>query len=219
MLFAVISLLVLIYAASIPAINRHRLSKPATRVLRIVNYMLMLALAVVLFAADYNIYPRWYWFTKVLFWLTFFSCMLMYGVAPKKLLKRIERIFYGIIFYSPAVFVISFVVPLIGFVFGMILYVNFIGDSSFILYNDNRIRIEKPYIRFLGPDPRPVIYVKQGLTAYKDTELPTGYDDRKDTIIVKRVSDNSYVIVVKSPDNWQLATGEETIHYTIGEKK
>lgn len=219
MLFAVISLLVVIYAASIPAINGYRLGKPAIRVLRIVNYTLVLTLVIVLIAADYNIYPRWYWFTKVLFCLALFSCMLMYGLTQRVFLKKLEALVYGIIFYVPLLFVVFLFVPFLGFLIALFIYTNFIGHTSFILYNDNRIRIEKPYIRFLSPDPRPVIYVKQGLTAYKDTELPTGYDDRKDAIIVKRVSDNSYVIVVKSPDNWQVPTGEETIHYTVGEKK
>ena len=205
----------IIYFFSIPIVRKQKLGNKVIRVLRIIIFIATPLLAAILIAQSFNIYPRGYWFTKGVFWLVIFSCVSLYGLCKKEFFWAYERMIYKIIFFLPLLFLIFLFVPIIGIGYGLIFYVKFIGDDKLILYNDKNIRIEQPYIRFMGPNPQPILYVKQKLISYQDTLLPIGYDDAKDTIVVKRLSDSTYTITFKSPNNWQVPTGSQSFQYNL----
>lgn len=182
--------------------------------LRIIIIVATPILLTLLILEKYNIYPRQYWIIKGLFWLLCFSCMTAFGLCSREYFRTFERAIYKIIFFLPLFFVLFLFVPFIGIAYGLVFYVKFIGDNKFILYNDNEIRIEQPFIRFLGPNPQPILFVKKELTSFKDTTLPFGYDEAKDKIEVTKNSD-SYIIILRSPNNWQVPTGTDTFHYKL----
>jgi hypothetical protein len=109
-------------------------------------------------------------------------------------------------------------IPFFGAAYGLLFYVKFIGDKEFILYNDSQIRIEQPYVRFLGPNPQPIVFVKHELTSSKDTILPFGYDDAKDKIEVIKNNDTTYKITINSPNNWQIPAETESFIYKLKSK-
>ena len=115
--------------------------------------------------------------------------MVLFGFIKPHLLNHIERIFYWTICYFPITFPIIIIFPFSGIGVLLEFYTHLIGDQSFILYHDNKLRIEQPYIRFIGPDPKPVIYVKEEFTCYHDTSLKFGYNDMHDHITVAVTND------------------------------
>lgn len=144
--------------------------------------------------------------------------MSAYGLCDKQYFTTFERAVYKIIFFLPIVFVVFLFVPFIGIAYGLVFYVKFIGDSKLILYSDDAIRIEQPYIRFLGPDPKPILYVKSKFTCFQDTTLPFSYHEETDKIEVTKQSKSSYTILLKSPDNWQVPDGIDTFYYHLQQK-
>jgi hypothetical protein len=219
MLYFILTILTLIYLLSIPAIRKRKFGIGAILTLRIIILIATPILLAILIAETYNIYPRQYWVTKGLFWIVFFSCMTAFGLCRTEFLKPVEKGIYKIIFFLPLLFLLFLFIPVAGAAYGLIFYVKFIGDKNFILYNDNNIRIEQPYIRFLGPNPRPIVFVKNELTSYKDTTLPFRYDDSEDNVEVSKNGDTTYTITLKSPNNWQVPTGTKSFVYYLKNKQ
>jgi hypothetical protein len=215
MIFIVLLFLILIYLFSIPKVRKAKFGRPTTLTLRVIIFVATLLLVTLLAAETYNIYPRQYWITKGLFWLVIFSCMSAYGLCSNHYITTFERVIYKVIFFLPLLFLLFLFVPFIGVGYGLLFYVRFIGDNNFILYSDNKIRIEQPYIRFMGPDPHPILYVKKQFTSFQDTTLPFGYDEEKDKIEVITQGDSAYIVILKSPDNWQVPTGTDTFLYNL----
>jgi hypothetical protein len=171
-----------------------------------------------LIAETYNVYPKQYWFTKGLFWLVLFSCLTAYGLCSRQYFTTIEWMIYKVIFFLPFLFLLFLFVPFIGIGFGLIFYVKFRGDNKFILYSDNKIRIEQPYIRFMGPDPQPILYVKDQFTSFQDITLQYSYHEETDMIEVKKRIDSSYMIILKWPNNWRIPDGVDTFFYKLRRK-
>jgi len=215
MIFVVLSILILIYLFSMPKFREAKFGRSAALAIRWVIIVSAIILLTVLIAESYNVYPRGYWVTKVLFWLFVFSCMSAYGLCSPKNFATLERVIYKTVFFLPLIFLCFLLVPFIGIGFGLLFYVKFIGDNKLILYSDNNIRIEQPGIRFLGPDPRPIIYVKQKLISFQDTTLLFGYNEAKDRIEVRNQGDESYLIILRTPDNYQVPTGIDTFFYKL----
>lgn len=219
MLLIVSTILAFIYIFSLLISRKRKFGFRAIKTLRIITFIATPILVATIAAQSYNVYPRWYWFTKSIFWLVFFLCMSIYGLCKNDHLRKFERTIYKFIFYLPLVSLLLLLVPFIGVGIGLIFYVKFIGDNKFVLYNDNKIRIEQPYIRFMGPNPQPIIYFKQKLISYQDYILPIGYDNEKDKIQVKLNNDSTYIITFKSPGNWQIPTGTQSFEYNLKRQK
>lgn len=215
MLFIILSILALIYLFSIPALRKKKFGAAVARLLRIIIFTATPILIAILIAESYNIYPKQYWTTKVLFWLVVFSCMAAFGLCKKEDFGKYERVIYKTIFFLPLVLLLFLFVPFIGIGVGLLFYVKFIGDEKFILFNDDNIRIEQPYIRFIGPDPQPVLYVKKQLIAYRDTILPIHFNESKDKMEVTKHGNSVYVITFRVPDNWEVPEGMQTFRYTV----
>jgi hypothetical protein len=215
MIFLILTILILIYLFSIPKVRKAKFGADVALTLRIIVFIATPILIALLVAKTYNIYTRQYWITRGLFWLVIFSCMSAFGLCNREHFGAFERAIYKMIFFLPLLFLLFLFIPFIGIGYGLIFYVKFIGDNKFILYNDNKIRIEQPYIRFMGPNPQPILYVKKKLTSFQDTTLPFGYDEAKDKIEVTKNGDSSYIIILKSPNNWQVPTGTDTFLYNL----
>jgi hypothetical protein len=208
-------ILSLIYLFSIPKIRKAKFGRPIALTLRLILFLAIPLLVALLIAETYNVYPKQYWFTKGLFWLVLFSCLTAYGLCNRKYFTTIEWVIYKVIFFLPLLFLLFLFVPFIGIGFGLIFYVKFIGDNKFILYSDDKIRIEQPYIRFMGPDPQPILYVKNQFTSFQDITLQFGYHEETDKIEVIKQRDSSYMIILKSPNNWRVPDGVDTFFYKL----
>jgi hypothetical protein len=172
-----------------------------------------LVLLALLIAETYNVYPRYYLFTRLVFWLFVFSSMVAHGLCNRDYFSVLERVIYKLIFFFPLLFLLFLLVPFIGIGFGLMFYAKFIGSDKFILYNDSNIRIEQPSMRFMGPDPQPVLYRKNRFSAFQDTILSFQFNEKTDKIEVTREGDSLYIIILRAPDNWQVPTGTDTFYY------
>lgn len=215
MIFIILTALLLIYLFSIPKVWAAKFGRKVVLALRIIILVATPILIALLFAETYNIYPREYWITKGVFWVVIFSCLSVYGLCNREYLSNLERTVYKIVFFLPLAFFVFLLVPFIGVGYGLLFYVKFIGDNKFVLYSDDKIRIEQPYIRFLGPDPQPILYVKNKLTSFQDTTLPFGYHEETDKIEVTKQANSSYTILLKSPNNWRVPDGIDTFYYSL----
>ncbi|HEU4470183.1 MAG TPA: hypothetical protein VFR58_03795 [Flavisolibacter sp.] len=215
MIFVVLIGLIILYLFSFSKIRKEKFGRPVVLSLRVIIMVAAPALIALLIAESYNIYPAQYWTTKVIFWLLIFSCMAAYGLCNRKYLTTIERSVYKLVFFFPLLFLLFVCIPLVGTGCGILFYFKFIGDSEFIIYDDNNIRIEQPSVRFMGSDPQPVLYVKNGLTSLRDTTLPFYYDGAKDKIEVVKQEAYSYTFIFRSPDNWQVPDGADTSSYEL----
>lgn len=218
MLVIIISIAVAIYFITITTGSGNKLSSRATKIIRVVLFVLATALVVIMAVTHLNIYPRGYWVKKGLFWIVVFLMMVLFGFGNRSLVKGLERIIYGIFFYLPLWVIPFLLIPLIGPAIGLEFYVSFIGDKSVVVFSDENIRIEQQYIRFLGEDPPLEIYVKHGFLSSKDTVLPIMYNDKKDSIRVVKLTNSTYTLTHYSPDNWEVPDGSEQFNFSLKSK-
>jgi hypothetical protein len=215
MAITLIALLLLIYLLSVFTSSERKLNIQTTKIIRASFLVLAPFLIALLILSRFNIYPRGYWITKILFWTVIFSMMILFRFGNRSTLNKFERILYKFFFYLPLGFIPLLFIPFLGGAIALLIYVSFIGDQSFIVYTDDNIRIEIQGVRFLGPDPPLEIYVKDGLFSHKDTILRMGYDSEKDSLSVRRLNESTYSLIHYSPDNWQVPAGFEEFKYSL----
>jgi hypothetical protein len=145
--------------------------------------------------------------------------MSAFGFCRSEFFGTVERSIYKTIFFLPLFFLLFLCVPFIGISIGLIFHFKFIGDNKFILYSDNNIRIEQPYIRFMSRNAYPIVYAKQRLTSYQDTILSFHYNEAKDKVEVEKYGDSTYIITFKSPENWEVPTGTQAFYYVLRNKR
>jgi hypothetical protein len=215
MLIIIIAILLIIYLITLLTRSRNILNASTTKIIRVFLFVLTPVLIILLIISHFNIYPRGYWVTKIIFWVVIVLTMVLFGLGDKSTQSKIERIAYGFFFYLPLGCIPFLLVPFIGIGTALLFYVSFIGDKSFILYSDENIRIQKQGIRFLGPDPPLEIYVKEGLFSHMETVLPMGYNADDDSLRVRRLNDSTYLLTHYAPDNWQVPAGFEEFKFSI----
>ena len=215
MLIIVVSTLLSIFLLTLCTTRGKKFKIATIRILRFFFVVFAPVLITLLIVKQFNIYPRGYWVTKVLFWVVFFLIMILFAFGSKSVMGKVERIIYRIFFYLP-LWVIPFLsIPFIGGGTALLFYVSFIGDKSFIIYSDDHIRIERQGIRFMGPDPPLEIYVKNGLFSNKDTVLPIHYNGEEDSLRVTKLNDSTYLMVHFAPDNFNVPGGIEEFRFSI----
>jgi len=215
MLIIILAILFVIYLFTL---SGNKLNTSITKIMRVFVFVLLPVLITLLTLSDFNIYPRGYWVTKGLFWAVAILMIILFGLGNKSALSKIERLVYGLFFYLPLAFILFLFIPFLGIGYGLLFYVSFIGDSSFIVYSDKNIRVQKQGVRFLGPDPPLEIYVKDGIFSHRDTVLPMKYNDKNDSLRVRRLNDSTYFLIHYSPDNWQIPSGSEEFRFSIRPK-
>lgn len=166
-----------------------------TKGLKLFGVALLLMLVVIFLLAKSNIYLRGYWIPKIIFWLWFFSIMLLFAFGSKSVGYKWEWLFYKIVYYLPLAFIPLLLVPFLGIGIALRVYESVIGDKSMILYSSQKVRIEQPSIRFLGPDPPITIFVKNKIFSHKVTTIPIQFNGRHDSLHVTEPGSNRLHIV------------------------
>jgi hypothetical protein len=218
MLFIILAAIAVIYLLTLFTRSGRKLNANTTKIIRVFLFVLAPVLIALLVISQYNIYPRGYWVTKVIFWVVFLLIMILFGLGNKSSLSKVERIIYKFFFYLPLCFIPFLLIPFIGIGTALLFYTSFIGDKSFVLYSDEHIRIQQQYVTFMGPGPPLDVYVKEGLFCHRDTVLPLNYNDRKDSILVTRLNDSTYSLIHYSPDNWAVPAGFREFKFSVKSK-
>lgn len=124
------------------------------------------------------------------FWIFILSSMLIFGLTVT---SRLEKVFYGIVFFGNLLMTIMLIIPFIGIVFFYKIYSPFWTDN--ILYQDKKIIITEDISGFMSPKPSPTIYIKKGLLSVKfKTSLNPIYD--VDSVACRTLNDNTIEIEV-----------------------
>lgn len=210
MLIIIVAGLILMYLLTIWFRNTFTFSPSVTRGLRILQLMALLVSIALFVLSYYNIYLRGYWAPRIIFWVWFFSAMVLYSFGDRKVFFKVEKLFYDILFFLPLTFFPLVMIPFVGGGIILLFYVAFIGDESMVLYSSDTIRIEQPYIRFMSPDPPIAVFRKDNLFSYKDTVIDIMYNEKLDSLRVEEISPDSIKLVYyNNTDNSDGRPAEE----------
>ena len=89
------------------------------------------------------------------FWTFIVSAILVFGFTVT---NRIEKIFYGIIYFGNLFLLIILLIPFLGLSLTSIVYSPFLKPG--ILYQDKKVILTEEPIGFMAPKPCPTIYIK-----------------------------------------------------------
>ena len=215
MLIIILAVLFIVYLLTLMKGSIGRFNPQLTQLLRISLFILTPVVTGIIIISTHNIFLRGYWFPRIFFWVVVIQMMVLFAFGDRDKLSWIESKVYGLIFYLPLCFIGFLLIPFIGIGFGLLFYVSFIGDNSFIIYSDQNIRIEKEGIEFMGPDPGLGVYVKEGVFCYRDTIFTNGYNEDKDRLSVRRINDSIYVFTHYSPGNEEIPGESEEFTYKL----
>lgn len=124
------------------------------------------------------------------FWTFIVSAILVFGLTVT---NRIEKIFYGIIYFGNLFLLIILLIPFLGMSITSIVYSPFLKPN--ILYQDKKIILTEESIGFLAPKPCPTIYIKCGFFSQKyKTNLFPIYS--LDSVTLKRIDNNRIEIEI-----------------------
>lgn len=219
MLTIVIAIMIAIYLLTLITRARYKFNVPITKFIRLLFFVSTALLVVTVVAGFLNVYPRGYWFIKVLFWIVVFLVMILFGFGNKQALIPEERFLYTLAFFTPLSFIPLVVLgrEVAGIVL-ILVYCFFIGDTSCILYSDKNIRIEKYPLDIFVSDRSLDIYMKSGLISYVDTITPFRYEHGVDSLSIVKLDSATYVLKCFNAATTYGPEGIEEFRYTIQSK-
>jgi hypothetical protein len=183
--------IVLIYVASlVTAIREKKFEGIFKMVFKIINLTaLFLALfLIILWSFDRHLSNLTIDITP--FWTFIISSIILFGLTVT---SRIEKIFYGIIFYGHLFLTVILIIPFIGVGITLIVYSQFWTDT--ILFQDKKIIVTEETIGFLAPKPCPTVYIKCGLFSHKfKTTLSPFYTI--DSVSLKKIDNDKIEIEI-----------------------
>jgi len=101
--------------------------------------------------AQFHIFFRGYWTTKILIWLFILAASLLFAFGDRAVLAKPLRILAGVVFYFPLASVLwFFIVPFMGPVLSLTIWGHILGDKDDIFYSDNDLRLQRVFRGALG---------------------------------------------------------------------
>ncbi len=132
---------------------------------------------------------RGIWTSRIIIMGYIITGLIIYPFANKKILKKLERIYFSILGYSPIGLGLFALIPFIGaFVtlsYGLLL----INPVNNVLYNDNNIRIQECSRGVLGP-PKLMIVEKRLLIEGVQHNMNGFFTDSYDSLSIRYNKDS-----------------------------
>jgi hypothetical protein len=186
MLTIILIIIIGLYIATYCTRNTpNKFGQKSTRLFRQIHFGLLVLLIILGVLANYNIYLRGYWTTKILIWFYILSAMTLFALGEKTLQKKIERIYYSMFFYFPLVAIPLLFLPYLGTGIVLGIFGHTIGDSNDIKYSDKNFRLQNTFHGFMAPPSAPDLFVKRGILEYKEEPLDMEYLYRLDSIRIE----------------------------------
>ena len=157
--------------------------------------MLLVLLIGLVILANYNIYLRGYWTTKILIWVFILTSMILFAFEYRPTLNPITRTLYGFFFYLPIACIPLCFIPFLGWAIVLGIYGYTIGDENDIKYSDNKYRLQQTYKGFMAPASAPDLFVKNGIFEYKEKPLDVRYLGDCDSIKINDLSNKKIKII------------------------
>lgn len=155
--------IVLIYVASlVTAIRKKKFEGLFKTVFKIINLTALFLTLILIILWSFNRHLNNLTIEIIPFWTFIISSIILFGLTVT---KKIEKIFYGIIFFGHLFLTVILIIPFIGPGITSIVYSLFWTDS--ILYQDKNVIVTDETSGFLSAKPRPSVYIKCGLFSHK----------------------------------------------------
>lgn len=179
--------IVLIYVASlIGTIRKKKLEGLFKKVFKIINLTALFLTLVLIILWSFNRHLSNLTIEIIPFWTFIISSIIIFGLSVT---NKIEKIFYGTIFFGHLFLTVILIIPFIGLGITSMVYSPFWTDR--ILYQDKKVIITEETMGFLAPKPCPTVYIKCGLFSHKfNTNLSPVYT--LDSVSLKRI-DNANI--------------------------
>lgn len=142
-----------------------------TRILQIVHLLTILLVCLIIYLKQFDISLRGYITEKIIYWLFYFSALILLVFGNPLIVKGIQRIYYFIYLFTPILLVFTLVIPFLGLGLIFSLQDEFFGDAKAVKYSDKNFRLEMPFTGILGNSQSPILIVKKGLFEYEDQGL------------------------------------------------
>ena len=183
--------IVLIYVASlVKAIRKKKFEGIFKKVFKIVNLSAFFLTLVLIILWSFNRHLSNLTIEIIPFWTFIISSIIIFGLTVT---NKIEKIFYGIIFYGHLFLTVVLIIPFIGLGITSMVYSPFWTDG--ILYQDKNVIVTDEVSGFLAPKPSPTVYIKCGLFAHKfKTNLSPVYTI--DNVSLKKFDENTIEIEI-----------------------
>lgn len=143
-----------------------------TRIIQIIHVCSVVLVVSIIWMKPYDSSFRGYLTEKVIYWIFYFSALILLVFGNPAIIKGIQRIYYFIYLLIPLILVFTLAVPFLGLMLLVYLHTEFFGDPEAIKYSDSHFRLEMPFTGILGNNQSPVLIVKQGILEYEDQHLP-----------------------------------------------
>ncbi|WP_026905466.1 hypothetical protein [Pedobacter glucosidilyticus] len=155
--------IILIYVASlVTAIRKKKFEGILKKVFKIVNLTAFFLTLVLIILWTFNRHLSNLTIEIIPFWTFIISSIIIFGLTVT---NKIEKIFYGIIFYGHLFMTVILIIPFIGIGITSMVYSPFWTDS--ILYQDKNVIVTDKTSGFLAPKSYPTVYIKCGLLSHK----------------------------------------------------
>ena len=177
--------IILLYIASlIPAIRKNKFQGQFKKVFKIINLTALFLTIVLIILWSFNRHLANLTIEIIPFWTFIISSIILFGLT---ITSKIEKVFYGIIFYGHLFLTVILIIPFIGVGLTSMVYSSFWTD--YILYEDKKVIVTEEIVSILAPKPSPTVYIKCGLFSHKfKTNLSPIY--RMGKVSLKKIDDN-----------------------------
>ena len=182
---------IFLYPASLAAtILNKKLGGISKKVFKIINLVALILTIILVFLWSFNKHPCNLTMEIIPFWTFVISAIIVFGLTAT---NKMEKLFYGIIFYGNLFLAVILIIPFFGLGITSMIYAPFLPHH--ILYEDQKVILTEESRGFLAPKPSPTVYIKCGffLQKYETTLSPVF---SLDSVSLKKIDNQKIEITI-----------------------
>lgn len=197
-------LIVLTIATYLILGKRLKCNHKLIRYVRFTHYAVLVIGLMVFILSQFDLFLSIVWINKLIAWL-FLISWLMLALFRRQLSSEIEKNYAAFLLISPVIFILSWIVPMLGLVMMLSFSNLFYADTSKIVYNDKKYMLILDE-RLLSYTYEPSIYVKHGILSEKVKDVTLIDWDLESILSVKPQGADSIQITYLNDAKEQLDT-------------
>ena len=185
---------------------KKKLNQNVKRIISRINLVCLVFTCALVSLWTFNLHLWNLWIEVIPFWFFLITSVILYGCA---LLKKLEKIFYGLIYFTHLILLIILPVPILGLGIFCYIYSPFIPDN--INYQDKNVIVTDEFTGILGQKPSPTVYIKCGLISHKfKTNISIFYSI--DSVSLSKIEENKLEIKIHAdPKDFRDSTRSKEI--------
>lgn len=185
--------IIFIYVASlVTMIFKKKLGGLFKKIFKIINLIVLILTLMLIIMWSFHRHLSNLTIEVIPFWTFIISSIIIFGLTTT---NKMEKIFYGIIFFGHLFLTVILIIPFIGLGISSIVYSHFLPDS--ILFTDKKVIVVDEQKGFLAAKGSPTVYIKFGLFSQKfETNISPVYSI--DSVSLKKIDNNKIEIKICS---------------------